>query len=213
MKTNRRSLIITSLCILLPVITGAALWGRLPDQIATHFNWHGEPDGWSSKIFAVFGLPAFLLAVHFICAFATWHDPKRENINGKILYIILWICPAVSIFTAAMIYPYALGYAVNINFWGMILTGSVLLITGNYLPKCRRNYTVGIKLPWTLADEDNWNRTHRFAGPLWVAVGAFMILSAFIFTNQTWIVFAALIMAVIAPIIYSAALYIAKRGK
>ena len=23
-------------------------------------------------------------------------------------------------------------------------------------PKCRQNYTMGIKLPWTLADEDNF---------------------------------------------------------
>ena len=104
MKSNRRLLVLTSVCILLPALAGAVLWGRLPEEIATHFNWRGEADGWSGKPFAVFGLPAFLLAVHWLCAFATLHDPKRENINRRIFSLVLWICPAISVFTAALIY-------------------------------------------------------------------------------------------------------------
>ena len=47
------------------------------------------------------------------------------------------------------------------------------------MPKCRQNYTMGIKLPWTLADEDNWNRTHRMAGYVWTAGGILMLIVGF----------------------------------
>ena len=203
---NRRSILLTSLCILLPVIAGTVLWERLPDSVPTHFGFDGAANGWSSKTFAVFGLPLFLLAVHLICVFATLYSPKRENINGKMLTLILWICPAVSILTAAVIYPNALGYAADPAFPSMLFMGVLFLVIGNRLPKCRRNYVVGIKLPWTLHDDDNWNRTHRMAGRLWTVAGLIIILCAFF--HAVWLMILTLSIAGIAPVVYSFALYI-----
>ena len=64
---HKGALIVTSIVILLPVLIGLLLWNRLPEQIPTHWNIHGEIDAWSSKPFAVFGLPAMLLVIHWIC--------------------------------------------------------------------------------------------------------------------------------------------------
>ena len=213
MKSIRHLLLITSLCTLAPACAGLALWGRLPERVPTHFNFSGVADGWSGKPFAVFGLPLFLLTVHLICAFAVFHDPKAENVHGKIRTLCLWICPAVSLFTASMIYPNALGQAVDVNLCAMLLTGLLFVVVGNYLPKCRQNYTVGIKLPWTLADEDNWNRTHRMAGPLWAAGGLLIIVDAFLQIQPLWVFCVIPLIAGIAPVIYSAALYLKKRGQ
>ena len=207
----KRNLLLTSACILLPVCAGVVLWGRLPESVPTHFDFYGVPDGWSSKAFAVFGLPLFLLGVQLLCAFAVSHDPKAGNVGGKIRALVLWICPAVSLFTAAMIYPNALGYSMNMTMFAMLLTGTLFVVLGNYLPKCRQNYTVGIKLPWTLADEDNWNRTHRMAGPLWVAGGFLVILSALLQFGEPYLFVGVLTLIAVAPVVYSAALYAAKR--
>ncbi|MBQ7680846.1 MAG: SdpI family protein [Oscillibacter sp.] len=207
----KRNLLLTCACILLPVCAGVVLWGRLPERVATHFDFYGVPDGWSSKAFAVFGLPLFLLCVHLLCAFAVSHDPKAGNVGGKIRALVLWICPAVSLFTAAMIYPNALGYSMNMTMFAMLLTGTLFVVVGNYLPKCRQNYTIGIKLPWTLADEDNWNRTHRMAGPLWVAGGFLVILDALLQFAGPYLFVGVLTLIAVAPVVYSAALYVAKR--
>ena len=207
----KRKLLLTCACILLPVFAGIALWGELPERVPTHFNFQGVPDGWSGKPFAVFGLPLFLLGVQLLCAFAVFHDPKAANVGGKIRSLTLWICPAVSLFTAAMIYPHAMGYPVNINLFAMLLTGALFVVIGNYLPKCRQNYTIGIKLPWTLADEDNWNRTHRMAGPLWVAGGFLVILDALLQFAGPYLFAGVLTLIAVAPVVYSAALYVAKR--
>lgn len=212
MKARKGMIAVTSLCILLPVIAGVILWGRLPERVPTHFNFEGVADGWSGKPFAVFGLPLMVLAIHLACIFGVSLDPKRENVPGKIFALVLWICPAVSLFGAALTYSGALGYPLDVPLFSMLLTGLMFVIVGNYLPKCRQNYTVGIKLPWTLSDEDNWNRTHRLAGPLWVAAGVVTILAAFVRIGQAWVIIAALTAAVLVPVIYSAALYLKKRG-
>ncbi|MBR3570570.1 MAG: SdpI family protein [Oscillibacter sp.] len=210
MKSYKRLIFVTSLCVLSPVCAGLALWGRLPERVPTHFNFQGAADGWSGKPFAVFGLPLFLLAVHLACAFAVLHDPKRANVHGKILSLTLWISPAVSLFVASMVYPNALGVPVDVTFFAMLLTGILFAVVGNYLPKCRQNYTVGIKLPWTLADEDNWNRTHRMAGALWVAGGVALIVCAFAQIAPMWAFIGVVTLAGAAPVAYSALLYVRK---
>ncbi|MBQ7680708.1 MAG: SdpI family protein, partial [Oscillibacter sp.] len=101
--------------------------------------------------------------------------------------------------------------SMNMTMFAMLLTGTLFVVVGNYLPKCRQSYTVGIKLPWTLADEDNWNRTHRMAGPLWVAGGFLVILSALLQFAEPYLFVGVLTLIAVAPVVYSAALYAAKR--
>ena len=176
LKANRKTLIIASIVTVLPALIGILCWDRLPDVMATHFGINNEADGFSSKAFAVFGLPAVLLAILWLVAFVTSQDPKRQNISPKMFTLGLWIAPVVSLVIAATMYPVNLGYAVDIPFFAELLLGLLFIIVGNYLPKARQNYTIGIRIPWTLANEENWNRTHRLAGYLWMICGVLMIL-------------------------------------
>lgn len=180
LKKLRPKLILTSIITLFPMTIGLFFWNRLPAEIVTSWNVNGVPNGTSSKLFAVFGLPFFLLAVHLICIFATSADPKNSNISNKLMDLILWICPACSIFTGCTIYGEALGIDMQIEHITPILVGLIFICVGNYLPKCQPNYTVGIKIPWTMNSAENWRRTHRFAGPVWMIGGILVILLSFI---------------------------------
>jgi uncharacterized membrane protein len=93
----------------------------------------------------------------------------------------------------------------------MVFVGGVFLGIGNYLPKTHQNYTVGFKLPWTLEDEENWNRTHRLAGQVWVFGGTLTIVNAFL--GNMWIFIAAIVLMVLVPTVYSYWLYTQKHGK
>ena len=203
MKANKKTLIITSIVTILPVLIGIICWNRLPEVMATHFGFNNEANGFSSKAFAVFGLPLILLAVLWVGAFVTAHDPKRQNISPKMFSLMLWIAPVISLVAAATIYPVNLGYELDIAFFSELLVGLMFIIIGNYLPKARQNYTIGIKIPWTLANEENWNRTHRLAGYLWMICGILMILISLTrFIPAEWLVGIFLIM-VLVPCIYS----------
>ena len=211
LKANRKTLIITSIVTILPMLIGILCWNRLPDVMATHFGINNEANGFSSKAIAVFGVPVFLLAVLWLGAFATSHDPKKQNISQKMFSLVLWIAPAISLAAAATMYPINLGYELDITFFSGLLLGLMFIVIGNYLPKARQNYTIGIKIPWTLANEENWNRTHRLAGYLWMVCGILMVLISVMRLGQAqWLVGIILIM-VLVPCIYSYWLH-AKKG-
>lgn len=200
-KTHKTQIILTSIITLLPILIGLILWNQLPDQLVTHWDGNGVPNGYSSKLFAVLGLPIFLLAVHWICIFATSADPKNKTLNIKLIAIVLWICPITSLFCAMAVYAEALGFSLRVELCAQIFVGTLFIILGNYLPKCEQNYTVGIKLPWTMSSTENWNRTHRFAGPIWVLGGAVMIIS--IFWNFLIVTLLVTFVVILIPVIYS----------
>ena len=200
-KKHWKTLIITSIIILLPIVAGLYLWNQLPDQIPSHWNMAGEVDGWSSKPFAVFGMPALLLGIQWLCALATGADPKKANHPDKVMNMVLWLIPILGIVLSIATYAAALGMDVALEIIMPLLFGLIFVIIGNYLPKCKQNYTIGIKIPWTLNSEENWNKTHRFAGTLWVVCGLLIMLSAFL--GSFWIFICATLAMVFAPLIYS----------
>ena len=210
LKANKKTLIITSIITILPIFVGVYFWNRLPDVMATHFGIDNTPNGFSSKPFAVFGLPLFCLVIDWVAAFITSHDPRRRNISPKMFTLVLWIVPIISIFCAVIVYPANLGYELDITLFAEIFMGLLFVIIGNFLPKARQNYTIGIRLPWTLANEENWNRTHRIAGYLWLISGILVVaLTLCKVLNPGWMI-VIIAVIVIVPFFYSFWLHVRK---
>jgi uncharacterized membrane protein len=206
MKIDKKTMILTTLICLIPIIAGALVYSRLPETMATHWNMNGEPDGFSSRAFAVFGLPGILLAVNLLVPFGLRTDPKRANMSEALVRITVWIIPVISLLCCGLTLARGLGYTVHVEFWVPVFMGVLFIVIGNYLPKTKQSYTMGIKLPWTLNSEENWNRTHRLAGYLWVLGGALFIVMSFV----GWSLAAFLIILavmVLAPTVYSYLLY------
>ena len=176
MKKYRRTIILTTFLTGLPILIGLILWSKLPDSIATHWGANGQANGWSSKVYTVFWGPCILMIIHLFAVFLTLNDPKKTNIHKKPMILIFWIVPVISILMNGIIYLTALGIKVNISAAVSILMGILFILLGNYLPKLRQNYTIGIKLPWTLCSEENWYRTHRLGGKLFILGGILVAL-------------------------------------
>ena len=200
-KKHWKLLIITSIVLLLPIVAGLILWNQLPDQMPTHWNATGEVDQWNSKPFTVFVLPLIMLAAQWLCSLGTAADPKKANHSEKVLQLILWIIPCLSLVLMAITYATALGKEVRIDVIMPIVIGLVFAVIGNYLPKCKQSYTIGIKIPWTLNSEENWNKTHRFAGRLWLICGLVIILTSFF--GGFWVFLPIVLLMVLAPFLYS----------
>jgi uncharacterized membrane protein len=109
-----------------------------------------------------------------------------------------------------LVYAKILGYDLAVNVIMPLSFGLMFMVIGNLLPKCKRNYFIGIKVPWALNNDENWNKTHRFAGKVWVAGGAIIAATA-VFAN--YIVFFVLtLVMVIVPTMYSY-LYFLRQNK
>ncbi|MDO4187605.1 MAG: SdpI family protein [Lachnospiraceae bacterium] len=126
--------------------------------------------------------------------------------GNKVKAVILWIIPAVCIFCSSITLVTGLGYDGNVGFFAPLFVGFIFIVIGNYLPKMKQSYIVGIKIPWTLSDEDNWNKTHRLAGFLWVISGIVLMAAAFI-KVKGFVLIPVLIVMTLGPVCYSYFLY------
>lgn len=203
MKMNKKLLALTSVVILLPMIWGLIIWKQLPNQISIHFNLAGQANNFQSKPLAVFGLPLFLLLVHLFVIFVTARDPKNQTMNKKMGKVIYWLTPIVSVSVFYLIYSKALGSTTNPSIVVSALLGLIFVMMGNYMPKLKVNHTVGIRLPWTLQSEDNWHKTHRLAGKLWVLGGLLLLLEAGLQFAVPYVMGIVILAIVLIPILYS----------
>ncbi len=205
LKKNKIIIVLSSLAILLPVVYGLIVWDTLPEQLATHWNVAGEADGYSSKAFAVFGMPGILLVLQVLALVKIEREKKNKEQSEKVLRMVLWICPFLSWFVSFLVYSQALGKQISIGTWISAFFSLLFLIAGNYMPKVKHNRTIGIKIKWTLENEENWHLTHRLAGKLWVVCGVLQLLFVFVLP-ETILVASLMVLTVIAvgiPTVYS----------
>lgn len=203
-KEHKNKIIMSSLAILAPILVGLLLWDRLPDTMATHWGAGGNADGWAGKAFAVFGIPPIMLLLHWLGLWVTTKDPKQKNQGKKAFAMIFWMVPAISWFTAAILYGTALGAELNMGSLLFAAMGLMFMVIGNYMPKVKQNYSLGIKVVWALHNEENWNATHRFGGKVWVAGGFVIFLLAF-FPEKYFVAAAVPLLLILAavPMVYS----------
>ncbi len=195
---------VSSLIIVLPSLIGLLFYDALPAVLTTHWGADGAADGFSGKDFTLFVLPLVLLAFHWLCIWITFRDKSNKDQMDRVLGIALWIVPFVSIFVSGLIYGAALGVEFNLLSLTAAVMGLLFAVMGNIMPKVRRNSTMGIKVEWTLADEETWNATHRFAGKIWFFGGLIIMLCALLPIEIMMIaMMVILLVLVVLPVIYS----------
>ena len=211
MKHTKLNIILSCIILVAPMIFGMIVWNKLPESMPIHWGVNGEADRWSSKPFAVFVLPLFILALHGVCIFASRKDFRNKKQNPKVMGLVLWICPLLSVMANGFTYAVALGKEINVLFVVSLTMGALFVLIGNYLPKCQQNRMVGIRIIWTLKNEANWNATHRFAGKVWVIGGLLLMASSLLpHSILPWAMITLLVVFIGLPVLYSYRFY--KKG-
>lgn len=194
-----------ALCILM-LITAALTYSSLPAKIPTHFGARGQIDGYSDKIH-VFTIPLMIAALSALMVFLPRIDPRRANYAKfqksydafiNVLTLFLTTMFAITVYSAY--YP----NAINVTMIIILTVGMLFSWMGNIMPKFRWNYFIGIRCPWTLANEQVWFLTHRFAGKIWMIGGLLIMAGAFlpVWIHAFYLLALTLIMAFI-PVIYA----------
>lgn len=154
---------------------------------------------WVPELPSLWLLCLSLLAGQWLCFLISAADPGNRGRNEKPLRLVLWIMPILSLLCAGLSYALSAGISLSVGRITTLCLGLMFAAIGNYLPKCRRNYTIGIKVTWALASDENWNATHRFAGRVWVIGGVAVMLAALL--PEGWNVSAAVLGAVVISVI------------
>lgn len=206
LKVDKLLIISTVIC-LLPIILSLILYDKLPDKMPIHWDIKGNPDNYGSKAFATIGLPLMMAGLNFITHFVLNTDPKRANPSVVLKVIGKLTIPFMTVTLVPITIFAGLGYKIPIEKIVPAFVGVLFIIIGNYLPKSKQNYTVGIKLPWTLNNETNWNKTHRLAGYLWIIGGLLMFANSFLQIYWMPVFIVIMVCLVFIPAIYSYILY------
>ena len=207
-KNHKWKAVISSVVILLPMLFGLVMWKQLPATMVSHWGADGVADGTATKGFMVFGLPLIMLAIHWLMLVAETFLQKGKPQNKKIASIQFLIIPITSLVVSAFIYSVSLGKDWNLFTLIPVLIGGLFMYIGNYLPKTTRNRTMGIKLHWTMGNDENWQKTHRLGGKLWFWGGIVILISVLLPVKITVAVMIAMIVvSTVVPTIYSYSIY------
>jgi len=188
----------------------AILYPRLPESIPMHWNMHGVIDSYGAKPQA-FMMPIISLILIPFLVFIPKIDPKKESYKSFQNYydILIFAMSLFFLVIQAMILRasfYPAEFQMN-NLMPAII-GALFTVIGFLMPKFTHNYFVGIRVPWTLSSPENWEKTHKFAGPVWITGGIITILSGFLFGDYAFFISMAVILVIaLVPIIYSYRLF------
>ena len=78
-KKNKKTLILSVIICLLPMVLGIAFYNRLPEQMPIHFTVNDVPDNYAPKNFALFGIPIIMAIIQAICLIFTSKVNKLKN--------------------------------------------------------------------------------------------------------------------------------------
>lgn len=195
---------------LVTLVIGFISYGHLPEQIPTHFDFAGNVDDYSGKIF-IFLAPVIILFMIVSAEITRNIDPKKNSYNkfNKQYYLIFFLVSILMLGIQLYTIAYSLNIKVlNISMFMPIAMGLLFTIIGNSMPKFKQNFYAGIRTSWALADEEIWFKTHRFGGKVWFVGGILMMLSSFLPNNLKMPVLFGIIMILsIIPTVYSYVIY------
>jgi uncharacterized membrane protein len=201
--------IIQLLVIVFQFAASLYFFPSLPKVMPTHWNVFGQIDGTMPKEFAAWMMPLLGLFILTTFKLAPMFDPKNKkyhlfshewNIIQTVFVLFMAYMQGITFYAAY----FPATQIMKPMFIGM---GILFVLLGNYLSKIRQNYFIGIKVPWTLDNEDNWNKTHRFASWTFVLMGLIVFAEGFLIWNAAPIIFGSIMLAATLPILYSYLLF------
>jgi uncharacterized membrane protein len=204
-----RTYYVIGLLLIAAVLAATALaYPHLPDTVPIHWDARGHVNGWAAKwtLFAID--PGIMLGMLLLFTVLPWLSPRQfevESFRSTYLYIMVMILAMLAYVHALLL---AAGLALAIDMTRAVEGGVCLLIAllGNVLGKVRRNFYVGVRTPWTIANEHVWNATHRLAAKTFFAGGLIGLLAVGLHA-PFWLPITLVVLAALTPAIYSLVFY------
>lgn len=205
MKT--RYFAICGALVLAALIATVIAYPHLPEKVPTHWNVHSQVDQYGSRT-SLFLWPGLTAAMLLLFAALPWLSPRHfeiETFQSTYLYLMLVTASELTYINALNLWAALSGH---VNIIGAMMGGVSLFfaLMGNVMGKVRRNFYVGFRTPWTLANERVWNATHRFGAKAMVVAGVAGLIVA-LTGAQFWLFFGVILLGAIIPALYSLVYY------
>ncbi|HOD59229.1 MAG TPA: SdpI family protein [Candidatus Syntrophosphaera sp.] len=201
----RKSEIISLLIIMISFIIGISFYSLLPDKVASHWNARGEVDGYMSKFGGLFLMPIISLVLLLLFIIIPKIDPLKHNIEKFRKYFDGFIVLMMLFLFYLYILTILWNIGVRFNFVHLLVPifSIFFYYCGILIQKAQRNWFIGIRTPWTLSNEQVWNKTHKIGGILFKIAGIISLIGILLPEYALFFVICPLIIASLFPVIYS----------
>jgi len=203
---TKNTIIILTILIAATFIAGMVLYSQFPDRVVSHWNAAGEADGYMGKFLGIFLLPLVMVGVFLIYFVIPKVDPLKANIEVfRKYYNALWIFIfAFFVYIFGLTLIWNLGYQFNFTIAIIPAMAVLWFFLGVFLGKLKRNWSVGIRTPWTISSDVVWEKTHKLGGRLFKIAAVISLFGLFFQGGIAFImiIFPVIIVAVVA-VIYS----------
>lgn len=208
MRTLTRFHLVSLSLAVLALVLSALAYGHLPDPVPTHWNLHGEVDGYTAKPLGAFLLPLVMLALGTMFLVLPRISPRRFEIEGfePAYGWIIVATQSMLLLTTGLAHLAGMGFDVDIGRTLSVAVGLLFMVIGNFMGKVRRNFFLGIRTPWTLASEEVWLRTHRLGGKVFFFGGLAYVVCAALALHR-WALLPLILLVALIPSAYSYFLY------
>lgn len=183
-----------------------AVFRRLPPEVPMHWDLSGRVDGWGPRFPTAFYAPLVATGVWLLMKFQAHVDPRRADVERStptrmlLAGILVGFMAVMEVLTLGI----ALGWPLDMGEAMWPLLGLLFVALGNYLPRVRPNWYLGVRTPWTLASDAVWRDTHRLAGWAFVAAGLLTAGAMFLPVHaRPYVGMTALLLAAVVPLAYS----------
>jgi len=201
----RKSEITILAIILLFFISAIYFYPQMPEKMASHWNFQGEVDGYISKFWGLFLMPLVLIGLALLFVAIPRIDPLKANIEKFRKYydgfIILFFVFMLSIHFQVILWN--IGIKISPNVIGPIGSGILFFYLGILCENTKRNWSIGIRTPWTLSNDVVWDKTHKIGGKLFKIAGVIAFFGIFFQSYAIFFILVPAILVAIYTIIYS----------
>jgi uncharacterized membrane protein len=205
---RRNYFVLAGLIVLAAAAASVLLYPHLPSRVPTHWNSHGQVDGYGSPWAALIPMPAVMAGLVILMAALPWLSPRKYEVNGvkpgylqvMLLLLVFFLYLHIAFLSAAG------GEHFDVS---KVVMGGVCALTaglGPLLVRIPRNFYMGIRTPWTLADERVWVSTHRFAAKSLGLAGLLGVVLTFA-GAAIWAPAVILCAGFLAPVVHSLVYY------
>jgi len=210
-KLKKTEIIILILTIIYLIIA-AIIYPQLPEQIATHWNAEGIADDFSPKLFGVLIMPFFFVFVLVIYSLFSRTEYFKQKEIGKQLSTTITMSILFLFFISILSLIYNVGIKFNMSYFMIPATSILLIALGIILKNVKtRNPFFGIRTPWTLLDQETWEKTHVFASKVFIILGILLLTSIFYLKHFAIIFMITLLGSVVIIFVYSYHIYKKKK--
>lgn len=209
-----RTLIVSIIFAAIAVGVAIWLWPHFPARMPTHWNAGGQPNGYSTRFWAVAMWPLLILGLAALTVALPAISPRRFEITpfADIYGVLMLAIQGVMLVLGITAMLAGAGHAVPMTTIAPLAIGVLLMVLGNYMGKLRRNFFVGIRTPWTLASEAVWERTHRLGGWMFVLAGLVFVAAGMAGVMSRWLL-AVIVVVLLLPAGYSYFIYRRLEGR